>query len=188
MHGVNTNIFLTLTSVAIISILRIVAFRRAFEDNPTNVSWTFVTLTIYTSIELHFSLIAATIPCMHVFLKNFNTGYLGTTADQVDITATMAATKGSNSYVMSTVRSRHTQNSNSDNEGKGGKGRGELRLRPNDGITTSRVVHRERGGGAGSTGGDAATDAGSVDSDGSDKIMVRKTVDVKWDRDGSSVR
>lgn len=126
---------------------------------------------------MHFSLIAATVPCMHVFLKNFNTGYLGTTADQVDVTATMAATKGSNSYVMSTVRSRHTQGSD-DTAQKGGKGGGDIKLRPNDGMTTSRVVHKERNG------GDSNTDAGSVTSDGSDKIMVRRTVEVDWGSQG----
>lgn len=164
-------------SVAIITILRIVAFREIL-DNASDVSWRYVVLAIYTEIEMHYSLIAAHIPCMHVFLKNFNTGYLGTTADQVDITATMAATKGSNSYVLSTVRSRHTQNSD-DQPGGGQKsgmygGKRDIKLSPNDGMTTSRIVHKDRNG-------DSNTDAGSVTSDGSDKIMVRRTVEVDWD-------
>lgn len=130
---------------------------------------------------MHLSLIAATIPCMHVFLKNFNTGYLGTTADQVDITATMAATKGSNSYALSTVRSRHTQNS--DDPLGGGKksggylGKSDIILRPGDGMNTSTVMHKEHG--------DGNTDAGSMTSDESDRIMVRHTVDVDWSRQGS---
>ena len=107
---------------------------------------------------------------MHVFLKNFNTGYLGTTADQVDSTGTMAATKGSNSYVMSTVRSRHTQNSDDRPKGKA-----EMKLRPDDMGNTSRVVHKDRQG-------DNATDAGSITSEGSDKIIIRKTVHIDYGR------
>lgn len=175
-----TALLTLLPSVAVITILRIVAFRSTL-DRVSNISWRYVVLAIYTEIEMHLSLIAATIPCMHVFLKNFNTGYLGTTADQVDVTATMAATKGSNSYMMSTVRSRHTQNSDSQagsTQKSGGFGRGDVKLRPNDGVSTSRIMHREGNG-------DSNTDAGSVTSDGSDKIIVRRTVDVDWSRQGS---
>ena len=120
---------------------------------------------------MHYSLIAATIPCMRIFLQNFTTGYLGTTADQLDPTATQAATKGSNSYMMSSMRSRRLDANSSDRTDKP-IGERNLKLRPDGGMTTSRVVHT-----------DNATETGSITSDGSDKIIVRKTVQVDWGDD-----
>lgn len=168
----------------IVAVLRIIAFHSTLDD-ISDISWRYAWLAIYTEIEMHLSLIAATIPCMHVFLKNFNTGYLGTTADQVDPTATMAATKGSNSYVMSTVRSRHTQKSDTQASGKRKSivypGRADVKLGPDEGVSTTRVTHKDNHG-------DNITDAESVTSDGSDKIIVRKTVDVQWNRQNSFSR
>lgn len=178
--GVGSLLTNVVESVAVIAILRIIAYRNTLDD-VTNISWQHTVLAIYTEIEMHYSLIAATIPCMQVFLRGFNTGYLGTTADQVEITATMAATKGSNSYVMSTVRSRHTQNSDNatgSQQKSGTYGGKDIKLRPNDGISTSRIAHKERSG-------DSNTDAGSIESDRSDKIMVRRTVDVDYGRQAS---
>lgn len=133
---------------------------------------------IYTEVEMHLSVVAATIPCMNVFLKSFSTGYLMTTADQVDTTAT----KGSNSYVMSTVRSRHTRNSDKKTAGTQTSvaplEEADVRLRPGGGVSSSKIVHK------GSIGGNH-TDAESLTSDGSDKIIVRRTVDVAWDRQNS---
>jgi len=134
-------------------------------DSVDDLPWAFVAPTIYTQVEMNYSLIAATIPCMRIFLKNFSTGYLGTTADQVDPTLTMKATKGSDSYAMSSVRSRHiTQNTTSSS---GRSGRGKMRdadWRGDGAATLSRIVHPH-------------TPADSVDSDdGSDKIIIRKTV------------
>ena len=152
----------------VIAILRIVSFYKVC-DLSRNVSWLYVVPYIYTEIEMHYSLISATIPSMHIFLKNFNTGYLGTTADQVDPTASMVATKGSNSYAMSSVRSRNLkQTSNMESEKHAER---DLRLAPGRRITTSRVVHD-----------DNAIDSGSINSDGSDRIIIQKTVQVDWSR------
>ncbi|KAK5123181.1 hypothetical protein LTR85_003379 [Meristemomyces frigidus] len=152
---------------SVITILRLVAIDNVLiEQHAEDITWNAMVPVIYQQIELHYTIIAATIPCMRLFLKNFNTGYLGTTADQVDPTATMAATKGSNSYAMSSVRSRHMNSHNKDKE-KGG----DIRLRPDVSMTTSKINH------------DTSSERGSITSDGSDKIIIRKTVHVDWGQD-----
>lgn len=152
--------------VIIITVLRIVAFRTALND-VANASWRYTGLEIYTSIEMHYSLIAATIPCMHVFLKNFNTGYLGTTADQIDPTGTLSGggTKNSNSYAMSTVRSRHNDTRTS-GQRKGGvhMGRDDGKVGVSVGVSARKTGHQD-------SQGDIITDAESATSDGSDKII-----------------
>ena len=132
---------------------------------------------MYASIEMHYSLIAATIPCMRIFLKNFTTGWLGTTADQVDHTATLDATKGSNSYALSSMsshaRNRHLDSRSHFRSEKGdghGDGDGELKLRGDDAINITQVTHP-----------DNITETGSNTSDGSDRIIIRKTVQVGYD-------
>ncbi|KAK6428184.1 hypothetical protein LTR95_015674 [Oleoguttula sp. CCFEE 5521] len=166
--------------VVVFTILRFDAFR----DTPGNVadiSWTYVLLAIYTELEMHASLMAATIPCMHIFLRSFNTGFLATTALQVDSSGTMSATKGESSHAMKTVRSRHMQNSqerswNRDPIHEGGKS--PMKLNPEQGHTVSNVTHRDRRP-------EDEIDTGSVESDGSDRIMVRKTVQIDYSRAAS---
>ncbi|KAK4543662.1 hypothetical protein LTR36_005307 [Oleoguttula mirabilis] len=149
---------------SVITILRLVYMDNILvAQHGEETTWTALAPVIYQQIELHFSIIAATVPCMRLFLKNFNTGYLGTTADQVDPTATMAGTKGSNSYAMSTVRSRHMDSQNRDQQIGG-----DIRLRPDVNMVTSKINH------------ETSSERGSVTSDGSDKIIIRKTVQVDW--------
>lgn len=146
-----------------ITILRLIALKSAFSgpDYP----FAIVPTQVYTQIEMHFTILAATIPCMRLFLKNFNTGYLGTTLEQVDPSASMNGTKGSNSYAMSTVRSRHLNSQSNEKE----KERPQIKLRPaGDGLNTTLALH------------EAATDTGSITSDGSDKIIIRKTVEIDY--------
>lgn len=142
-----------------------------------DIPWDYVRPEIFTLIEVNYSLMAATIPCMHLFLRQFSTGYLQTTADQVQpsIMGTQR-TKGSqsDSYILSSIRSRHTKGGSSP---RGTQQRDSLGdtdlLRRNDGGTTTWVMHQ-----------DHITDAESresVISTGSDKIVVRQTIEVKWD-------
>ncbi|KAK6423278.1 hypothetical protein LTR95_016546 [Oleoguttula sp. CCFEE 5521] len=166
--------------IIVFTILRFDAFRDTL-GNVADISWTYVLLAIYTELEMHASLMAATIPCMHIFLRSFNTGFLATTALQVDSSGTMSATKGESSYAMKTVRSRQTQNSqerswNRDTTHEGGKR--PMKLNPEQGQTVSSVTHRDRRV-------DDGIDTGSVESDGSDKIMVRKTVQIDYSRAAS---
>ena len=52
--------------------------------NSTDYTFDVVLALVYAQVEMHYSLIAATIPCARPFLKALNTGYMATTADQVD--------------------------------------------------------------------------------------------------------
>ncbi|OQO04045.1 hypothetical protein B0A48_10688 [Cryoendolithus antarcticus] len=166
--------------VIVFTILRFDAFRNTL-GNVADITWTYVLLAIYTELEMHASLMAATIPCMHIFLRSFNTGFLATTALQVDSNGTMSATKGKSSYAMKTVRSRHTQNSQErswDRAPIHERGKSPMKLNPEQGHTVSNITHRDRRA-------DDEVDTGSVESDGSDRIMVRKTVQIDYSRAAS---
>ncbi len=52
--------------------------------NSTNYTFDVVLAVVFAQVEMHYSLVAATIPCARPFLKALNTGYLATVADQVD--------------------------------------------------------------------------------------------------------
>lgn len=120
---------------------------------------------------------------MHLFLKNFYTGYLRTTADQIDPSTTNLSMKASgfgqsDSYALGSVRGRYLEATEKkkkrrdrDSDVEDGRRtlsqffRGDV-----DVMTTSSIVHP-----------DHTTEVGSVDDGGSDKIVVRQTVDVKFD-------
>lgn len=68
-----------------------------------------MTAAIYTQVEMHYSLIAATVPCMRPFLMAFNSGYLGTSAAQVDPSASLNSKGRSESYVLQS-KSSHRGN------------------------------------------------------------------------------
>ena len=135
--------------------------------SDSDITWTYVTPIIYTEVELHYSIIAATIPCMHIFLRNFSTGYLGTTAEQVDPTG--SATQGSSSYQLSKLRERQKESHSKSKQRQDSK-TPTSRLRPDFGQNVSRIEHP-----------DEVTESGSVTSDGSDRIIIRKTVMVDWE-------
>jgi len=65
-----------------LTIARIENLNRA--GNSTDYTFDVVLAVVFAQVEMHYSLIAATIPCARPFLKALNTGYLATVADQVD--------------------------------------------------------------------------------------------------------
>jgi hypothetical protein len=65
--------------------------------SSTDYTFDVVPTVIFTQVEMHYALLAATIPCMRPFLKALNSGYLSTVAVQVDRTLVVGAKDGSNS-------------------------------------------------------------------------------------------
>lgn len=133
-------------------IIRLVSLRDNM--NATDFTWSFTMPALWAQLEMHLSSIAATIPCLRIFLKSFNTGYFGMALEQLDPTGTVLATKG-DSYNMSKLKS------------------GDSDLNPTQaqvskaGRTTSRVTH--------------GRDDGDSLSERSDKgIFVRQTVNVAY--------
>ncbi|KAK3723255.1 hypothetical protein LTR37_001978 [Vermiconidia calcicola] len=61
--------------------------------------------SLWTQLELHLSIVSATVPCLRMFLKSFNTGYYGMAIEQLDPTGTIMATRGNTSYQLSNMRS-----------------------------------------------------------------------------------
>lgn len=81
-----------------------VAIRRIVALNSVRISadYTFdiVTAVILAQAEMHYNLIAATIPCARPFLKALNTGYMAPRADQVD-PVLREQNRGGDSYMLS---------------------------------------------------------------------------------------
>jgi hypothetical protein len=74
-------------------------FARA--DNP---ALKYAEVAYVTQVEMHFNVVAATIPCLRILLKSLNTGFLGTVVDPVDASGMNMATKGSGKYELSVLK------------------------------------------------------------------------------------
>lgn len=135
-----------------------------------DVSWDFVLPAIYTEVELHLCIISATIPCIHVFLKHFNTGLLMITTSQA---ASRGSNIGSDSYHLSVLRERRKPMIKRW-EGRGRTG-GNFYVDDSTAYRTTAIAN------AGDP--DHVTDFSSVRSDASDAIMVSRTVEVRWCND-----
>ena len=126
---------------------------------------------LLTQIEMHYSLMAATIPCMKPFIKAFNTGYLGHTVSQMGGYGTGYGTgygKG-NEYVLQSISS---DRGFGPTKAKSGRNLGPLR--PDQGDNATVVEH------------EPAQPSGSMTSDGSEKMIIRQTVgwNVRYDNEG----
>lgn len=135
------------------------------KNNNDDTSHSIITVEILTQLELHFAVISATVPCLRIFLKALHTGYLGTTLEDVDPTNTRLATVGSQDYGKSSHAYSHTLSYTRSKETPPHCDT-PLELGPHDRANTSKAVH------------EAPPDAESVASDSSDRIMIRKTVDI----------
>lgn len=190
----------------VLAVAKMLSIEASQSASTIDLSWDYVRPTIFAIIEVNYSLMAATIPCMHLFLRQFSTGYLGTTLQQVEPSigggtgqfSSTGTTKGasgsrSDSYILSSLRSsdtRHTitrtrRESHINKHGarettrqRSGSGDEDL-LKRNDGNTTTTcVIHPDQI----TTDGDGGSRV-SVLSSGSDGIVVRQTVEVRWEDD-----
>ena len=67
--------------IIIFTILRLVTINNLTGEDFT---YAYVTPEVYTQLELHFSLIGATIPCLRIFLKAWNTSFLAMGLEDID--------------------------------------------------------------------------------------------------------
>lgn len=67
--------------VIIVSALRLVSLAMMDYGDFT---YSYVEPEILAQVEMHYNTIAATIPCLRVFLKDWQTGFLGTTLEHID--------------------------------------------------------------------------------------------------------
>lgn len=63
------------------TVLRLLALSKL---DGEDITWKYVTPVIYTQFEIHFSLIAATIPCLRIFLKAWHTRFLNMALEELD--------------------------------------------------------------------------------------------------------
>jgi hypothetical protein len=145
-------------------ILRLLSLHSHATKVPAQqISFLFTMPALWSQLEMHLCLVAATVPCLRLFLKSFSTGYFGMAISQLDPTGTVLATKG-DSYNMSNMKS-------------GGSTAGEKYRIGNPtqpqvskaGMTISRATH------------DLREDRADSLSDRSDRgILVRQTVNVAY--------
>ncbi len=128
---------------------------------------------------------AATIPCMKPFVKAFNTGYLGTAARQTDYgygyaTGTFGhsgdKTNGQ-SFALQSMRSRHGDDKRDAPHHQKSTHNLKLKekqIRPDLADTTAYVEHNQ-----------GQEESGSVTSQGSDQMIIRRTVgwDIRYEDD-----
>jgi len=76
--------FLMRAPVVALSIARVVAISHIKYDDYI---FSYTVVEIWTQLELHYSVAPATMPCLHVSLKGWNTRFLGTTLEDVDQSA-----------------------------------------------------------------------------------------------------
>lgn len=63
------------------TVLRLVSLSSLDGDNFT---WTYVIPEVYTQLEMHYNLIAATIPCLRIFLRAWHTRFLNMALEELD--------------------------------------------------------------------------------------------------------
>jgi hypothetical protein len=119
---------------------------------------------VLTQLEMHFTVLAATIPILRNPLTKLNSGYLNTTLEQIDpaASAAYASSRSGGSRKEASFALSHTMGSKRRVDGM-------VEQREGEGIATI------------AEGGSDAVDEGqSVLSEGSDKIMIKRTVMIDY--------
>ena len=178
---------LTARSVIPLSILRLVTLTPVLAS--PDYTFTLVPAAVYTQIEMHFSVIASTIPCMRPFLKAFNSGYMTTTMENCDPLGTHvgSSNKDSNnqslrdnsaeSYAMSSqVRSKRRSKAAEDLAALESLGPLRPDVPQNASSAQGETGIRRQSSGNGGKPEVHFADSNSFTSDGSDKMIIRKTV------------
>ena len=119
-------------------------------DNPFFDS---VPAIVCTQVELHWGLMAASIPCLKPFMKVMNTGYMGFSSAFLEHTT--------NSYALTSVSHSRSAPDRGVADGTGTPGSG-----PSNGVST-HITHVPRGS--------SQEDGGSVTSGGSETRIIQKT-------------
>ncbi|KAK5175582.1 uncharacterized protein LTR77_000721 [Saxophila tyrrhenica] len=145
--------------VVALSVARVVAVSRL---DYADFTFSYTVVEIYTQLELHYCVASATTPCLHVFLKGWNTGYLGTALEEVDQQAyeewADAKSDGASYHMTPLHTSKEHEKQTSSTQGTS--------LQGGHGISQAAAQHSKAGQ------KDAARDSSQQ------VIVVRTTVDV----------
>lgn len=124
---------------------------------------------VLTQIEMHYSLIASTIPCMRPFLKAFNTGSLGAVADGTEL----------GSYGYGNSRSRKPRDDSALRTSSMPVKEDALHVSEGE-VIESPVLRKDASAAVTQVAHDGErvqVDATSVTTDGSDRMIIRKTTE-----------
>lgn len=161
-------------------IARIVYFESAINDRSSDIFFSLVPTTLCAQIQLHWALMAATIPCLKPFMRAANTGYLGFGGTFVQRTQKSYALSSLKSKSRSAnndsvlARDEDQQDSNRDNHG-GQNVPGFVRA---GGTTWTSIVASKRAKRLNQSPDNAvqpSDDHGSVSTDGSEVGIIHQT-------------
>lgn len=143
--------------VAIPVIFRLVFVRRSM-DSP-DATFGFTESAIATQVVMHFSIMAATFPCFRQFLQAFDSGLGATTKISTELGTGSRSRSG---YVLQSLSTARDDGHHDGNNTR------QARLRPDSTaqIITEVTAQPRR---------QAAGDERSIESDGSDKAIIRRT-------------
>ncbi|KAL1588095.1 hypothetical protein WHR41_03418 [Cladosporium halotolerans] len=65
-----------------IAAARLLSLSKAFSSD--DLTFSLATPAAWAQVEMHYNIIAATIPCLRIFLKDFTTGWLGTRSNRME--------------------------------------------------------------------------------------------------------
>lgn len=141
-----------LSRVAVVVVVRLhyIGVGLASTDDPFFDS---VPASVCTQLELHWGLMAASIPCLKPFMKAMNTGYMGFSSAFLEHTT--------NSYALTSVSHSRSAPEGGIADGTSTPGGG-----PSNGVST-HITHVPRG--------HSQEDGGSVTSGGSETRIIQKT-------------
>lgn len=74
--------FLTICRLLAIAAARLLSLSKAFSSD--DLTFSLATPAAWAQVEMHYNIIAATIPCLRIFLKDFTTGWLGTRSNRME--------------------------------------------------------------------------------------------------------
>ncbi|KAM3415690.1 hypothetical protein BST61_g9208 [Cercospora zeina] len=167
----------------VLCVLRIVAVVRMLRGNPNDptiqaldFTWNYVDPTLYSAIEMYYSLMAATIPCMHLFLRAFTKDWLRETHAQAGPNARLHRPSA---FLISSLRSKPSTTTTTTTTTKKNSLSSSMRstTQIRDSMTDASLLFRADGG----TTAWVTQGLQNCPTDATDKIMVHQTVEVQFD-------
>ncbi|GIZ39441.1 hypothetical protein CKM354_000282400 [Cercospora kikuchii] len=163
---------------SILTIFRVLVVVKMLSGDPNDqtmdaldFTWDYVEPTLYSTVEMYYSLMAATIPCMHLFLKAFTKDWLRDTAAQA---GPNARSHRPSAFLISSLMSKSSTTKSS-----ASSARSTMQMR--DSMTDADLLFRADGGTTAWVTHQDVEGLQNCVTNATDKIMVQQTVEVQFD-------
>ncbi|KAF2212465.1 hypothetical protein CERZMDRAFT_84799 [Cercospora zeae-maydis SCOH1-5] len=163
---------------SVLAVLRIIAVIKMLSRDSTNptmstldFTWNYVEPTLFGTIEMYYSLMAATIPCMHLFLRAFTKDWLRETHAQA---GPNARSHRPSAFLISSLRSKPST-------AKSSRSSARSTMQFRDSMTDANLLFRADGGTTAWVTHQDTEGLQNCPTNATDKIMVHQTVEVQFD-------